>query len=59
MSGGKDITVDELSAILSLRRDTCWNFRKKVTDVISRNGAKKNKDGWSHLILTVEAEAEA
>jgi hypothetical protein len=58
VSGGKDITVDELSAILSLRRDTCWNFKKKVTDVInSRNGAKKNKDGWSHLIPTVESEA--
>jgi len=58
VSGGKDITVDELSAILSLRRDTCWNFKKKVTDVIgSRSGAKKNKDGWSHLILTVESEA--
>jgi ligand-binding sensor domain-containing protein len=49
------ISVDELSTILNLRRQTCYNFQKKVQQAVaSSSGRRKNEDGWSHLILTEE-----
>ena len=52
VSSGKNYTADELSKILSLRRQTAWNFQKKVKEIIAfSRGTKKNKDGWSHLIV--------
>ncbi len=48
------LTVDELSEILSLRRETCWSFRKKILE--SRKNSKtarkgNEEDGWSALAL--------
>jgi hypothetical protein len=48
------LTVDELSDILSLRRETCWSFRKKILE--SRKNSKSSRkgaeeDGWAALAL--------
>lgn len=50
----KSLTVDELSEILSLRRETCWSFRKKILE--SRKNSKtvrkgNEEDGWAALAL--------
>jgi hypothetical protein len=50
----KSVTVDELSEILSLRRETCWSFRKKILE--SRKNSKSfrkstNEDGWAALAM--------
>jgi hypothetical protein len=55
LSNGKDVTVDELSERVSLRRQTCWAFKRKVKEImLSRKHLKKPADGWSHLVLNVE-----
>jgi hypothetical protein len=55
ISSGKDVTVDELSELVSLRRQTCWAFKRKVKEImLSRKHLKKPSDGWSHLVLNVE-----
>ncbi len=55
LSSGKDVTVDELSERVSLRRQTCWAFKRKVKEImLSRKHLKKPSDGWSHLVLNVE-----
>jgi hypothetical protein len=55
LSNGKDVTVDELSEMVSLRRQTCWAFKRKVKEImLSRKHLKKPSDGWSHLVLNVE-----
>jgi hypothetical protein len=55
VSSGNNITVDQLSEILSLRRQTCWTFKRKVKEIMeSRRDLKKPPDGWSHLVLNVE-----
>lgn len=52
---GKNTTVEELSESLDLRKQTCWAFRKKLKSTIDEKKSKtKNRDGWSHLILTNE-----
>jgi len=48
------LTLDELSDILSLRRETCWSFRKKILE--SRKNSKTTRkgtdeDGWAALAL--------
>lgn len=50
----KNITVDELSKILSLRRETCWSFKRKI--MMARKNAKKagksaDNEGWASLAL--------
>jgi uncharacterized coiled-coil protein SlyX len=51
---GNKITLDELSQLLDLRRNTCWSFKKKVMENIE-NYKKKSKDGhldtWEEIIL--------
>jgi hypothetical protein len=50
----KDITSDELSEILSLRRETCWSFKKKITQAkknIKKAGKAEAADGWGALAL--------
>lgn len=50
----KTLTVDELSEILSLRRETCWSFRKKILETRknSKSTRKNNdEDGWAALAL--------
>jgi two-component system, sensor histidine kinase LadS len=48
------MTLDELSALLQLRRNTCWSFNKKVKERIE-NIKKRDKVGsiknWESLIL--------
>jgi hypothetical protein len=50
----KQITADELSETLSLRRETCWAFKKKI--LLARKNSKKQArsedfDGWGALAL--------
>jgi uncharacterized coiled-coil protein SlyX len=51
---GNKITLDELSELLQLRRNTCWSFKKKVMEHIDAF-KKKSKDGrletWEEIIL--------
>ncbi|MFN3405063.1 MAG: 7TM diverse intracellular signaling domain-containing protein [Cytophagaceae bacterium] len=48
----KEITIDELSETLDLRRQTCWSFKKKVISAIEGRKKPKNaSDGWSYLIM--------
>jgi ligand-binding sensor domain-containing protein len=53
LSRDQDLTVDQLSEMVSHPRQTCWVFRKKVLEVMAAKASVKRKeDGWSHLILT-------
>lgn len=48
------LTVDELSALLELRRNTCWSFRKRVLEVkttLFSTGKIKSKNIFNALIL--------
>jgi hypothetical protein len=50
----KTLTLEELSAILDLRRETCWSFRKKIIQAKEENdkkGISENKEGWASLAL--------
>ena len=51
----KALTTDQLSEILSLRRETCWSFKQKVIRAKEKlNETKKLKeetDGWEALAL--------
>lgn len=48
------ITLDELSEMLDLRRNTCWSFKQKVTEAIDLY-KKKNKTevikSWENIIF--------
>jgi two-component system, sensor histidine kinase LadS len=48
-----DITSDELSEILSLRRETCWSFKKKIT-LARKDSLKAHKEdkmnGWTAIL---------
>lgn len=55
VSGGHKLTVDQLSEIVSLRRETCWTFKVKVEDHMKQNKRFKNKqEGWKELILIMK-----
>ena len=48
-----NLTIDELSDILELRRNTCWNFKKRVMERMeraSKNG-KPKQNKWELLIF--------
>jgi two-component system, sensor histidine kinase LadS len=52
VSSGKNYTADELSEMLSLRRQTAWSFQKKVKEaMLNPKINKKAHDSWSQLIL--------
>jgi two-component system, sensor histidine kinase LadS len=52
VSNRNEITADELSEKLSLRRQTCWAFKRKVLDAIqAKKRPKTDTDGWSYLVL--------
>ena len=57
VSSNQNITSEELSKIITLRKQTCWAFKKKILERIERKALKKksNNDGWSHLIMGFEA----
>ncbi|HEY8401644.1 MAG TPA: 7TM diverse intracellular signaling domain-containing protein [Cytophagaceae bacterium] len=44
------ITLDELSQLLDLRRNTCWAFKKKVIASINEN-KKEHLDKWEEIII--------
>ncbi|MBY0424960.1 MAG: transposase, partial [Cytophagales bacterium] len=52
---GNKVTLDELSELLQLRRNTCWNFKKKIMATIA-DYKKKTKDAklehWEEIILS-------
>jgi ligand-binding sensor domain-containing protein len=53
LSRDQDLTVDQLSEMVSHPRQTCWVFRKKVLEVIAaKTSVKRKEDGWSDLILS-------
>jgi ligand-binding sensor domain-containing protein len=55
VSTGRELTVDELSELISLRRETCWAFRNKVMDIMrTRKRFKNPREGWKELILLPE-----
>lgn len=52
VSMGRELTVDELAGLISLRRETCWAFRNKVMGVMKKRKRFKNpREGWKELIL--------
>jgi len=52
VSSGRNLTADELSRLISLRRETCWAFRSKVLSIMeTRKGNMNPSEGWKELIL--------
>jgi len=52
LCSGTKYTVDELSNMLDLRRQTCWTLRSKMLEHIERqNKGRKKSDNWTHFIL--------
>jgi hypothetical protein len=47
------ITLDELSVLIDLRRNTCWNFKKKVLSSIEayQKAKKRPLEAWEDIIL--------
>ncbi|UCS93334.1 signal transduction protein [Echinicola marina] len=46
-----DLTLNELSEILDLRRETCWAFKNKITQAMEKVGHNKDLSGWENLVL--------
>jgi ligand-binding sensor domain-containing protein len=52
VSGGHKLTVDQLSELISLRRETCWSFKNKILEHMKQHKRFKNpQEGWKELIL--------
>lgn len=51
MSDKKDATLEELSQLLTLRVNTIWNFKNKVT-IIAQDLKGKTNTHWQHLLIT-------
>ena len=52
VSMGRELTVDELAGLITLRRETCWAFRNKVMGVMKKRKRFKNpREGWKELIM--------
>lgn len=52
---GTNVTVDELSEMVSLRRETCWSFRNKILQVQKEQTEKTTQDsGWISLVFAGE-----
>lgn len=43
----KKITLNQLSEIVSLRKETCWSFRKKILQAMEN----KDEKGWDSFIM--------
>lgn len=46
-----DLTFNELSEILELRRETCWAFKTKISQAMEKVGHNKDLNGWETLAL--------
>ncbi len=52
VSTGHKITVDQLSELISLRRETCWMFKTKIENHMKKFKRFKNpNEGWKEMIL--------
>ncbi|AGA78916.1 7TM-containing protein possibly involved in signal transduction [Echinicola vietnamensis DSM 17526] len=53
LSNRKDVelTLNELSEILDLRRETCWAFKNKIAQAMEKVGHNKDLSGWETLAL--------
>jgi hypothetical protein len=47
------ITLDELSVLIDLRRNTCWNFKKKILASIEayQKTKKRPLETWEEIVL--------
>jgi hypothetical protein len=56
INSGKNITIDALSDMLDLRKQTVWYFRKKIMDVMKSSPKRKGSldEGWSRWILSTQ-----
>ena len=53
-----DLTIDEISAVLDLRRNTCWAFKDKVNKLIKKHHLDKGQAAhWENIIFRVEEES--
>ncbi|MDX2196652.1 MAG: 7TM diverse intracellular signaling domain-containing protein [Cytophagales bacterium] len=51
-TSGKKYTLEQISEMINLRKETCWAFRKKIEEVMTQKKYQKNVDiVWSDLIL--------
>lgn len=51
---GTSISLNELSEILDMRRETCWSFRKKILNAqqeYSKKGINQSEHGWISIAL--------
>ncbi|WP_420385785.1 7TM diverse intracellular signaling domain-containing protein [Roseivirga sp.] len=48
----KDYTLDQLSEMLDLRRNTVWNFRKKIEKVYESDSKKKSGTVFIHNLFS-------
>jgi hypothetical protein len=52
-----DMTIDEISQILDLRRNTCWGFKDKVSKILKRYKPKKGQSAnWETVIFNPEGD---
>lgn len=53
-----DLTIDDISRLLDMRRNTCWAFKDKVNKTIRKHSRDKAQPGnWESLIFKVEEAA--
>jgi len=52
VSTGHKLTVDQLSNLISLRRETCWTFKSKIETHMKQYKRFKNpNEGWKEMII--------
>jgi hypothetical protein len=52
VSSGRDLTIEELSRLIDLRKETCWAFRNKIKEMMTgRKRLENPNEGWKELIL--------
>jgi two-component system, sensor histidine kinase LadS len=60
VSSGKKLTLNELSEMLSIRRQTCWAFKKKIDEAFVKMPKNKgSKENWKSLILYNHADTNS
>jgi two-component system, sensor histidine kinase LadS len=58
MTERDDITLDETSELLKLRRNTCWHFKDKVNKIVKKEARTRGQIvHWESLIFTPEEVA--
>jgi hypothetical protein len=59
ISNRNDLTIDEISQILNLRRNTCWGFKDKVSKVIKGHKPKKGQAAdWESIIFKPDQDVK-